>query len=569
MKTSCKHLLLGLLAASLLLAAWPLCAGAEEPQYGGTLRVLSQYPYIPALSWDNYDWNWKHAKDTGLVLEHLMVGDLQKGPRGTNGYHFKSNAWWPPEFRTGELAESWQVEKDPLRVVFKLRKGVYWQAKPGVMEARELVADDVVYSMQRILQSPKAIKGYTYYVDRWEAIDKYTVALYMKEWNENWWYHFTMSYYGAIQPPEMDKAGAKKWENLCGTGPYMLESYDSGVGMVYAKNPKYWGKELVKGKPYQLPFTDSIRELLIRDEASRISALRTGQVDLMMNIFWRDVESLKKSCPDLKWDKYLAPSPATFALRNDTKPFDDIRVRRALNLAINQQEILEKYWEGNAELIGYPYPADWGLEYYTPLGKLPQEVQELFSYNPKKAKQLLAEAGYPKGFEFTTQVSSGTQWTVELGQLLVAYLAKVGITMKLDTMEYPAYLSKMTSKTHTAGYLFTNDTGNPLAVLRKNFETGETWNPYMYNDPVFNKELSELRGNISMSDAERRERYRKLNVYMLGQAPAVWLPGQYNYVAWWPWVKNYYGEQRVGCIRPAPIWASIWIDQNLKKKMGY
>jgi peptide/nickel transport system substrate-binding protein len=384
MRASLKHALPYLLAVALVLALWPGTAAAEKPQYGGTLRVLSQDPYIPPMSWDNYDWNWKHAHDTGLLLEHLMFGNLQKGPRGTNEFNFHSNAWWPPEYRAGELVESWEIKKDPLRLVFKLREKIYWQEKPGIMESRELVADDVVFSMQRLMESPKAIKGYTYYVDRWEALDKYTVAVYLKEWNWNWWYHWTMSYYGAVVPRELAEAGPKKWENMCGTGPFMLEKYDTGSAMIFSKNDNYWGKEPVSGKEYQLPFVDSIRELLIKDAASRLSAMRTGKVDLMMWIGWRDVESLKKTCPELKWDKYLAPSPATLALRNDTKPFDDIRVRKAMNLAVNQQEIVDKYWQGNAELIGYPFIATWD-GYYTPPEDLPPEVRELFSYDPEKA----------------------------------------------------------------------------------------------------------------------------------------------------------------------------------------
>jgi peptide/nickel transport system substrate-binding protein len=200
------------------------------------------------MSWDNKDWNWKHAHDTGLFLEHLMVGDLQKGPRGTKEFDFHVEAWWPANVRTGELAESWKIEKKPLRVVFKLRKGIYWQEKPGIMKARELVADDVVYSMQRIITSPKAIKGYIDYVDRWEKIDKYTVALYLKQWNDNWWYHFGMSYYAAILPKEMADAGANKWQSMCGTGPICFQTTRWEAALLPQK-PNYWGKETINGKP--------------------------------------------------------------------------------------------------------------------------------------------------------------------------------------------------------------------------------------------------------------------------------------------------------------------------------
>ncbi len=563
-----RGLCIGMLSVVLLLGLSPGNTVAEEPQYGGTLRVSSQYPTIPPLSFDNYDWNWKHAHDTGLFLPHLLVGDLRKGPRGTNENKFHTDAWWPEEYRTGEVAESWTIEKDPLRIVFKLRKGIYWAEKPGIMQSRELVADDVVFSMQRIITSPKAIKGYIDYVDRWEALDTYTVALYLKKWNENWWYHYGMSYYAAIVPPEMAKAGAAKWQNLCSAGPYMLENYETGSVIVSTKNKNYWDKEVIDGKEYALPFTDSIRELLIKDTSSRISALRTGQIDMMLSIGWRDVESLKKTCPQLKWDKHLYTSPITLALRTDTKPFDDIRVRRALNLAVNQQEIVDKYYKGNADLIGYPYPSTWP-EYFTPLEQLPPEARQLFTYDPEQAKKLLAEAGYPKGFTFTVQFHTASQTFAELAQLLKAYMAKIGVTMELEPLEYSAFLSKMTSKTHAPGYLMGSGPTNPQACIRKNFKTKETWNPYMFDDAYLNEELAALSTTVDMSSDERRERWKKLNVYAISQAPAVWLPNQYIYQAWWPWVKNYYGELYVGCLRYGPVWSRIWIDEKMKKEMGY
>ena len=128
---------------------------AEKPQYGGTLRFLDMSPGLSPMTWDNADWVWKHGHDTGFYMEHLMMGDLQKGPRGTNQYAFHASAWIPPDVARGELLEKWEVKKNPLRIVFHLRKGVYWQEKPGVMKSREFVADDVVYSMTRLKKCPQ------------------------------------------------------------------------------------------------------------------------------------------------------------------------------------------------------------------------------------------------------------------------------------------------------------------------------------------------------------------------------------------------------------------------------
>ena len=153
--------------------------------------------------------------------------------------------------------------------------------------------------------------------------------------------------------------------------------------------------------------------------------------------------------------------------------------------------------------------------------------------------------------------------------MVAAYLAKVGVKMEIETMDYPSWLSRMTKKVHAPGCFFSNDHGNPFATIRKNFMTGQTWNPYMMKDEHVDKTWTKANQDPNLSDKEAFDEMKKLNVYCIDQAPAIWLPGPYVYSAWWPWVKNYYGEIRAGAWRPAPILARVWIDQELKKKMGY
>ena len=127
----------------------------------------------------------------------------------------------------------------------------------------------------------------------------------------------------------MVDAGAANWKNVNGTGPFKLTDYVQGNSNTYEKNPDYWDKETINEKEFKLPYVDKITYRIIRDEATRITALRTGKIDIMEAMRWQDADQLKKTVPDLKWNKWLATSGTFLSMRVDQKPFDDIRVRRA------------------------------------------------------------------------------------------------------------------------------------------------------------------------------------------------------------------------------------------------
>lgn len=551
----------------ILMAASPIPAGAgEAPQYGGRLTVLSAFPGIDPMNWDQADWSWKHADDTGLVIEHLLAGDLQKGPRGTNAHPFTANSWLPSEFVRGELAERWEVQTEPLALVFHLRRGVYWQEKPGVMARREFTAEDAVYSFNRLAAARRAIPGFLGFIERWEVRDKFTAVAYLRRWCADWAYRIGWGYFDGVQAPEQEKAGPRDWRNLCGTGPFMLTDYKTGHSLTFVKNGDYWDSEPVDGKPYKLPFTDTLVSMFMKDPQAQLTAMRTGKVDLMMVVTKQGMESLKKDAPQIQFAKRPLGIGYMLAFRMDQKPFDDIRVRRALNLAVNQQEIIDTLYEGDGILNNYPFPP-YFKEVYTPLAQMPESVRELFTYNPEKAKKLLAEAGYPNGFTFKAQVSSNSNMDIE--SLVVAYLAKVGVTLELEPVPYSAMMGLMFSKRHGPGYFFANDHGNPFAAIARNFVSGSPWNVYMLSNETIDATYQKTIADINLSQAEAFARMKAMAVLAMDQAPAVFLPGTHVYSAWWPWVKNYYGEIRSGAHRPGPILARVWIDQALKQKMGY
>ena len=549
----------------LSLACGSTIAQGAKPQYGGALEIGNVFVTLNALSWDPQEWPWKLNVDAGMFYEQLFAGDLEKSERRGGRHKFHADAWLPSDAIRGELAEKWAWE-NPNTLVVTLRKGILFPDKPGVMKSRELTAADVVFSYERLDKSPRKLLGYFDHIAKVEARDTHTVVFQFKEYFAEWDYRFGWGYYSAITPRELATVDAKNWKHGVGTGPFQLADYIAGNSQVYVKNPNYWDTDRIGGTAFKLPFVEKVTLRTIRDEATQHTALRTAKLDILEAVRWTAVEELKKSAPQLKWSRRLSTLGSFLAMRVDQKPFDDIRVRRALNYAVNKQEIVKSYYGGHAELFAYPMHLDY-FGYYEPLDKMPASVRELFTYDPAKAKKLLAEAGYPNGFTFKAQVNVASPDHMDLAPLIAGYLEKVGVKVEIQPMEYGVYLSSMMKRTHGPGYFMLNGHTNPTTTIRKSFVTGQAWNPSGWSDPAFDRKVEEV--YRTRDEPMRQQMLRDLTVEILDKAPYVWLPIPYVYAAWWPWVQNYNGELRAGAERAGPIYARIWIDQEMKKKMGF
>ena len=168
----------------------------------------------------------------------MFAADLSKSKRHGGPYSFVPDAWLPSDAIRGELAESWQWKQDPPRVEIKLRQGVMFPEKPGVMAARELVAEDVVQSYERLNNSPKKIPTYFDHIAKVEATDKHTVVFTFKTYFSEWDYRFGWGYYSGIVPKEVADAGAGNWKNANGTGPFRLTDYVQGNAATFSKNDR-------------------------------------------------------------------------------------------------------------------------------------------------------------------------------------------------------------------------------------------------------------------------------------------------------------------------------------------
>jgi peptide/nickel transport system substrate-binding protein len=189
--------------------------------------------------------------------------------------------------------------------------------KPGVMQARELTADDVLFTYQYINDSPKRIATYFDHLQRLEARDSHTLVFHFRTFNAEWAYRFGYGYYSGIMPREMAAVDAKNWRNLTGTGPFHLARYIQGNSQTYAKNPDYWDREQIGDTEHPIPFIDSVTYRIIKDEATYLTALRTGKLDILESIRWIAVEHLKETTPELQWTRSLGMAGTFVVMRLD------------------------------------------------------------------------------------------------------------------------------------------------------------------------------------------------------------------------------------------------------------
>ncbi|WP_314963598.1 ABC transporter substrate-binding protein [Bradyrhizobium cosmicum] len=261
-----------------------------------------------------------------------------------------------------------------------------------------------------------------------------------------------------------------------------------GNSQVYETNPDYWDSESIDGKEFKLPYVDKITYRIIKNEATRVTALRTGKLDLMEYLRRQGAEELKKSTPTLKSSRSLSMSGTFLSMRVDQKPFDDIRVRRAMNMAVNKEEIIKAYYNRNAELFAYPQHPEY-TGYFQSLSEQRPTCWSYSSTIRRRPKRFLTEAGYPNGFTFNTQVCSSNADHMDFVPLVAAYLEQVGVKMEIQPMEYAAFLSMMTPRTLAAGYFTNNGHTAPTPTIRKSFTSGQILNTSQWSDPKLDERM--------------------------------------------------------------------------------
>ena len=547
----------------------------EKPKYGGTITI---YYSNETASWDEakYRMSASAIYHNPYIYNWLIHPDYTKGPSGSDEYGYLIGNW-PYDAIAGGLAASYEIPDDRT-VIFHIRKGVHWQNKAPV-NGREVTADDVVYTFTRNWNTPGSYMATGYKNFKPESItapDKYTVVLKYPPQDEaaTMMISFTMAaMFVCIYPHEVVETYGDLSEpmNAVGSGPFMIEDHVPNSSSTFVKNPNYWETDPFHPQlKNQLPYIDKLVSLVIPDLSTQIAALRTAKVDVsnQFNIDTETYNNIQRSTPELMERKVLFGGPTAIWWRVDRPPFDDIRLRKAMMLAFDNEAVVRDYYGGNAEIFADPWQPTSDHPYYVPLEDCPESIRELYEYHPDKAKELLAEAGYPNGIKFHVLCSSSSPAdAVDHLSIMAAYLAKVGVEMEIDVREHNVYRSIMVKKTMDYGIYRGQGTGAGYWKFVP-WQTGGPQNSGLFEDPIIAETIDKLFSPTIFQDAAKSAEIRtETTLYLLEQCLRLQFPVPYMYHMWWPWVKQYNGEHKTYGGRYNSFWQYPWVDQDLKEEM--
>jgi dipeptide transport system substrate-binding protein len=376
------------------------------------------------------------------------------------------------EFETGTtnivpaLAESWTISADSKTYTFKLRKGVKFHSNANFKPTRDFNAEDVLFSWNRMADENHpfhkltAGQTFSYYddmgmkniVDKVVKVDDYTVRFELKRPEAPFLADMAMDFASIISQEYFETMLKKGTPNAAdvypiGTGPFEFVSYQKDATIRYKAFDRYWG-----GRPK----IDNLVFSITRDATARYAKLKTGECQAMAFPKPADLAEMQKD-PQIEVQQKEGLNIGYIAFNVEKKPFDDKRVRQALNMAIDKAAILKAVYQGNGQVAKNPIP---------PILWSYNNAIKDYPYDPVKAKELLAQAGHPGGFELELWYLPVTRPYnpdgKRMAEMIQADWERVGVKAKLITYELAEYRKRAKQGEHqVVMFGWFGDNGDP------------------------------------------------------------------------------------------------------------
>jgi len=510
-------------------------ASPKTPKRGGVLTRAS--------AWDPPVIDPRHTQSVGLfqfaglTSNRLLRYAFADEVTGYNDLSLK-----------GDLAESWQGSPDQRVWTFKIRQGVKWQNVPP-MKGRELVAADIKYCFEQYAK--EGVQAFTFQeIEAMETPDAHTLRIHLKTPNTLFPQNVAEPV-AVIFPREVLEEDGDLKKRLIGTGPYILKEHTRKVRIVLQRNPDYFDK----GRPY----IDEYVILSTPDAATRTAAFRTGQSDFLVLQSPSEVEQVRKTNPHAIVQALTPPmTPFGVALAQDRPPFNDVRVRRALSMAVDRQKQVDTVFEG-AGILG------WGVPYiyYQDAKPTAKDLGPWWQYRPAEAKKLLAEAGHPNGFETTLFYYEYFPQMTSQAQLVQQDLKKnLNINVKITKLDYTSYYGRYVEGKWD-GMAWGFQSGHAVGLDERTYvymHSKSTKNFFRVNDPVIDELTVKLRQTPER--AEHRATAKRIVEREYDQVLRMWMPYGTPFVLSQPYLRNVAGGILRGTIGyGSPTLARTWIEK--------
>jgi peptide/nickel transport system substrate-binding protein len=480
------------------------------------------------------------------------------------------------DYTAGQLAQTWEFT-DPYTFVIHLRQDVYWQNIPPA-NGRQFVASDVVAHYQRwynptannyLVGGPHATTSYlANLVSLTAGPDKFTVTFKWSTPNPEFTYECLMlsgTSENCIENPEAvaQWGNVNDWHHAIGTGPFILTDFVAGSSATLVKNPNYWGTDQ-RYPQNKLPYINTLRILEMTDDATALAGFRTGKIDDLDGMSVQQAQQMKTTNPNTVEIEVPAPSGLSIDPRVDRAPYNILKVREALQMAINLQDISHNYYFDTTPPIPDSLTSDYMTGWGYPYSQWPQDLKDQFAYNVTEAKELLTEAGYPTGFH--TDIIVDTTFDMSLLEIIQNDFAAIGVIMDIKTMPYAAWTAYV-STGHNQDALSAYYAGNlgrttePLTQLAKFLSTTST-NPILLKDPAYDAFYTQAQAATTLDGVKAA--VLGANQYVLQQHYDISLLQLMTFSLVQPWLKGYNGQNNAlsGSYGPSLLFfypARFWI----------
>lgn len=389
------------------------------------------------------------------------------------------------------LAESWEISEDGLTYTFHLRQGVKFH------NGDDFDSADVLYSYNNFagLDGNEAVSSDYEIVESVEAPDQYTFVVHLSQPSAS----FLSVNIDSILPEGYDDQAA----NPVGTGPFKFVEYTPSQRIVLEKNPDYYDES-------RMAQVDRVEFYIMTDTAAVVSALQSGTLDIA-SINADDAAVLEDS-----FDIYNSPQNMVqiFALNNEFEPFSKVEVRQAISYCVDKDQIINSVFGG------------YGTKLYTNFSPVMStyynsDLEGSYDTDVAKAQELMEQAGYADGFEFTCKVPANYTAHVDTAQIIAQQLQQIGITMNIETVEWATWLEDVYTNANYEGTII-GLTGklDPDDVLGR-FVSDYARNFYNYNNPEYDQLIAD--SVTELDEAKRIENYKRCQEILTEDAVGVYI----------------------------------------------